>query len=160
MATVYLAARYSRRLELCGYRDVLTGLGIDVPARWLNGSHQIDDVGNPIGEGGEALVEHVRTEGLSPQAAAPLREKFALDDFEDVLAADILIAFTEVPRTSNSRGGRHVELGIALGAGIPVVVIGPRENVFCHLPQVQHFETWEAFLGGHLLRHLSTEASA
>jgi hypothetical protein len=138
MRTVYLAARYSRRLELCGYRAQLADLGIAVNSRWLNGSHQLDNEGHPIGETGERLVE-------SPQAEPALREKFALDDRDDVLAADTLIAFTEIPRTSNSRGGRHVELGIALGAGIRVIVIGPRENVFCHLPEVEHYDTWADF---------------
>jgi hypothetical protein len=141
---VYLAARYSRRLELCRYRSQLAAIGIDVNSRWLNGSHQLDNSGRPIGDDGEALVEEFRFE--SAQAPAPLREKFATDDRDDVLAASLLVAFTEVPRTSNSRGGRHVELGIAIGAGIPVVVIGPRENVFCHLPEVEHYDTWDAFL--------------
>jgi hypothetical protein len=136
---IYLAARYSRRLELCGYRAELVAAGHSVPARWLNGSHQLNNEGMPIGDDGEALVEAA---SQSAEAAAPLREKFATEDRDDVLAADVLIAFTEVPRSSNSRGGRHVELGIAIGAGIPVIVVGPRENVFCHLPEVTHYETW------------------
>ena len=136
---VYLAARYSRRLELCGYRADLQARGYTVPARWLNGSHQLGNDGQPIGDDGEVLVEF---HGQSAEAAAPLREKFATDDRDDVLAANLLIAFTEVPRTSNSRGGRHVELGIAIGARIPVVVVGPRENVFCHLPEIDHHDTW------------------
>lgn len=140
-ARIYLAARYSRRLELVGYRGQLEALSYEIPARWLNGSHQLDNEGRPIGEDGEALVEQHDEYG-SAQASPPLREKFAMDDLEDVLQADILVAFTEMPRTGNSRGGRHVELGIAIGAGIPVMVVGPRENVFCHLPHVRHFETW------------------
>ena len=65
------------------------------------------------------------------------RHKFATDDLEDVLAAEVLMAFTEEPRSGNSRGGRHVELGIALGTGRHrIVIVGPRENVFCWLPQV------------------------
>lgn len=140
---VYLAARYSRRLELCDYRAQLAAYGITVNARWLNGSHQLDNAGTPIGDRGEHLVEHGDEAG-----AALLRGKFAIDDRDDVLAADMLIAFTEAPRTSNSRGGRHVELGIALGAGIPITVIGPRENVFCWLPEVGHYEDWPKFLAG------------
>lgn len=135
---VYLAARYSRRLELCGYRDILRGWGFDVQARWLDGSHQLGNDGTPIGDQGEALVETGRVED-----AAALREKFAVDDFEDVAGADLLVAFTEQPRSGNSRGGRHVELGIALGCGIDVVVIGPRENVFCWLPEVRHWDFWD-----------------
>jgi hypothetical protein len=140
--SIYLAARYTRRVELCGYREELWQRGIDVTSRWLNGSHQLSDIGTPIGDAGELLVET----GDQERADA-LRRKFATDDIEDVLAADELVAFTEVPRTSNSRGGRHVELGIALGAGRRVTVIGPRENVFCWLPQVRHFDSWPEYLG-------------
>jgi hypothetical protein len=135
---IYLAARYTRRLELCGYREQLRALGHTVDARWLNGSHQLDDKGMPIGEHGEALFE-----SGSPQAPDHLRQKFAVDDRDDVLAADKLIAFTEQPRSGNSRGGRHVELGLALGAGIPVIVVGPRENVFTWLPEIEHYDTWD-----------------
>jgi len=116
---IYLAARYSRREELCGYRSQLEALGHTVTSRWLNGNHQIDD------------------KGLSVEAAQNERERFATEDFTDVLSAHVLIAFTEQPRSSNSRGGRHVELGIALGSRrMAVIVVGPRENVFCCLPSI------------------------
>lgn len=140
MISYYLAARYTRRLELCEYREQLHTLGFRVYGRWLDGSHQLDDTGTPIGDAGELLVEQ------GGQRAATLRRKFADDDFEDVMTADRLIAFTEVPRTSNSRGGRHVELGIALGQRKPVTIIGPRENVFCWVPSVEQFDTWPEFL--------------
>lgn len=138
---IYLAARYSRRLELCGYREELVRRGFTVTSRWLDGSHQLDNAGTPIGDHGEQLVETGDEE-----RAALLREKFATDDRDDVLSADALVAFTEVPRAGTSRGGRHVELGIALGVGMPVTVVGPRENVFCWLPEVTHYETWPEYL--------------
>jgi hypothetical protein len=137
---VYLAARYSRRLELCVCRAEFARMGIEVTSRWLDGNHQLDDNGVPIGEHGEALVE----DGHGAEAAE-LRAKFALDDYQDVLAADVLIAFTEPPRSDKGRGGRHVEFGIALGAGRQIVVIGPRENIFTWLPTVDHFDTWGEF---------------
>lgn len=133
----YLAARYSRREELCRYRDQLKAAGYAVTSRWLNGKHQIDNSGKPIGDNGESLVE----DG-SGDYAATMRQHFAQEDVADVLAADVLIAFTEVPRSGHSRGGRHVELGLALGTNRRVIVVGPRENVFCWLPQVEHFEEW------------------
>ena len=44
----------------------------------------------------------------------------------------MLIAFSEEPRALNaSRGGRHVEFGIALALGKKVAVVGPRGK---HLP--------------------------
>lgn len=141
---IYLAARYSRREELCGYREQLRGIGFDVQAVWLNGEHQISDRGTPIGETGEALVEG--DDGSTSGEAARLRQRFARDDFRDVAGCELLIAFTEQPRTSSSRGGRHVELGIALGLRKPVIIVGPRENIFCWLEDVRQFETWEACL--------------
>src|SRR5690348_13792693 len=107
---IYLASRYSRRLELCEYRSQLQALGHVIPARWLNGGHQLDNGGNPISEDGEALVEIGRD-----FQAAELRQKFARDDWEDVTSAELVISFTEAPRSGHSRGGRHVEFGIALG---------------------------------------------
>ena len=140
---IYLAARYTRRLELCSYRDQLEARGHKVPARWLTGVHQIGGDGTPIGDNGEQLFEPGH-----PDADA-LRDKFARDDLEDVLAADMLIAFTETPRgqaTSQSRGGRHVELGIAIGRGISTVIIGPRENLFCWLPQCPAYPDFPSLL--------------
>lgn len=138
---IYLAARYSRREELCGYRDQLRALGHHVQARWLDGEHQISDSGTPIGNQGEALVEG--DDGGTSAEACALRAKFAQDDWEDVNAAEVVICFTEPPRSNASRGGRHVELGIALANRALVVVVGYRENIFCWLPQVQFFKTWE-----------------
>lgn len=134
---IYLAARYSRREELCGYRAELEALGHTVTARWLNGSHQISDNGTPIGDDGESLVEFGQTE-----RAAQLRQHFAEEDLADVIRADLLVAFTEPPRSSASRGGRYVEMGVAIGHGIPVVIVGPRENVFCWLPGIPAYATW------------------
>lgn len=139
---IYLAARYSRRLELCGYRDQLRALGHEVPARWLNGAHQISTDGMPLTEEGERKFE----EG-HPDADA-LRAGFARDDLDDVLAANLVVAFTEQPRSGagSSRGGRHVELGVAIGTGKRIAVVGPRENIFCWLPHIWHYPGWPSFL--------------
>lgn len=150
---IYLAARYSRRLELCGYAEQIRERGGIVDAVWLKGEHQISDTGTPIGEGGEALVEG---DDVSTSArAAALRQKFAQDDFRDVLMCDLLIAFTEPPRSSSSRGGRHVELGIALGLMKHVWIVGPRENIFCWMEDVRQFDTWKECLA--MLERLQEE---
>ena len=138
---IYLAARYSRRDELCGYRKELIALGHEVRARWLNGKHQINDKGIPVGDDGEELVESGDPK-LDKKAAA-LRANFALDDWEDVGAADLLVNFTEAPRSTASRGGRHVEFGIALALSKPVIAVGYRENIFHWLPRVRFCETWD-----------------
>lgn len=149
---IYLAGRYSRRLELCGYRDQIHAAGHTVQAVWLDGEHQINDTGQPIGEHGESLVEgtlqpgeRLSQEDTSERAAA-LRQKFAQDDFRDVVSCDLLIAFTEKPRSAPNRGGRHVELGIALGTMKRVWIVGTRENIFCWLEDVRQFDTWEQCL--------------
>jgi hypothetical protein len=137
----YLAGRYSRREELCVYKADLERKGYRVPARWLKGEHQVHGV---------EAARLVEADGPVPVGEAVL---FAEDDVEDLLASDVLINFTEEPRSGNPRGGRHVELGIALGlrrAGNKrptIYVIGPLENVFHALPEIDgRFDDWGGFL--------------
>jgi len=135
---IYLASRYTRRLELFGYRASLRSLGFTVEARWLDGQHQLDNVGIPIGDGGEKLVE-----GGDDPRNAQLRAKFAQDDWEDVSGADVVVSFTEAPRSSANRGGRHAEFGIALARNARVIVVGFRENIFHWLPRVEFVQTFD-----------------
>ena len=122
---LYLAARFSRQLELRKYADELRSNGIIVTSRWL-GQHD------------ESTYEELTPEGC---------QKCGEHDVEDVLAADGIVSFTEpngIPNTS--RGGRHVELGIAIGAGKKLYAIGPRENVFHWLPSILWYETFDHFM--------------
>lgn len=122
---VYMAARYGRREEIAGYAGQLRDLGYVVTSRWLDGAHGEDD------------------NDLTPE----LSEQFAGEDVADLTEADTLIAFSEDPDSGHSRGGRHVELGMALVMGHRIVCIGPRENVFYHLRRrVQQWDTWDAYL--------------
>lgn len=147
---IYLASRYSRREELCGYREQLQAEGHEVTSRWLNGKHQISDAGVPISDSGEALVEG--DDGSSTHCAAQLRQHFAAEDIEDVQAAECIVSFTEPPRSGHSRGGRHVEFGIGLGLAMAgetpplLIVVGHRENLFHWLPCVAFYATWEEAL--------------
>lgn len=63
-------------------------------------------------------------------------------DLADLKTATVCVAFSE-GEGSVGRGGRHTELGIALGLGIRVILVGPREHVFHCLPGVEHFLNWE-----------------
>jgi nucleoside 2-deoxyribosyltransferase len=110
----------------------------------LNGDHQISDSGAPIGESGEKLVEG-DDESVCEKSVA-LRSKFANEDLSDVEDCDVIIAFTEAPRSSASRGGRHVELGLALGMGKEIVVVGYRENIFCWLEDVNFFPDFKSVI--------------
>jgi hypothetical protein len=125
---IYLASRYSRRVELLTYAADLRAMGHAITSRWLQGAHQIDD------------------DGLSAEADGALRQRFAVEDWQDLLSAECCISFTEEPRVANSRGGRHVEFGAALRDGQLCLVVGPRENVFHCLPGVVVFPTWPAAL--------------
>jgi hypothetical protein len=140
---IYLAARYSRRAEMLVYRTQLEAIGHIVTSRWINGSHQLDTSGTPIGDHGEHLVE-----SGDCREAARLRQRFCEEDLADVLSCDCLISFTEEPRQpTTNRGGRHVELGIAIGQAAAgkdrrLITVGWRENIFHWLPQVEFYETW------------------
>lgn len=118
---IYLAARYGRREELAGYRKELEAEGFTVTSRWLDGGHDLP-LGAPLSEHAVRLAE---------------------EDRLDLIRADTLIGFTEAPGvTGRNRGGRHVEFGYALGRRMRVAIVGPRENVFHYLPEVEHFADW------------------
>ena len=122
---IYLAGRYSRRGELLGYRSNLLDIGHEVTSRWLDGNHQAAD--DRLIQGSEST-------------------QFANEDFRDVITSDLLIHFTEPPRSQRSRGGRHVEFGIALGRMLRVWIVGPCENVFCTMEDVRQFDSWKLAL--------------
>ncbi|HEX3696223.1 MAG TPA: hypothetical protein VH374_12640 [Polyangia bacterium] len=111
---IYLAARYDRRFEMLGIASDLVRAGHVVTSAWIEGGR---------GDGSEVVA--------------------ATEDMEDLSSADCLVAFTEEPTRGvpwAARGGRHVEFGVALAAGKRLCIVGPRENVFHHLPQVQVFD--------------------
>lgn len=118
MKTVYLAARFSRQLEMRGYASDLAKIDITVTSRWITGDH---------GENVEATM-------TSAELA-----RCAHEDIEDIDAANALVLFTDAPST---RGGMWVELGYALGRGIPVIACGPAANIFCEIPEVIRLSSW------------------
>ncbi len=125
---IYIAARFSRRHEANELAHHLKAQGHTITSRWV------------LPE-----VDHVLPVGISAQAEDLERRRYAMEDCEDVLACDWMISLMEEPR-SNTRGGRHIEFGMALGLGKRLTIIGPRETVFHHLDQVEHFETTQDFL--------------
>lgn len=126
---IYLAARFSKRHIVHEIGKELEKNGHKIVSRWsLPGS------------------DHVKKVGLSEQAEDAERRRFAMEDLEDVKAADWVVSLMEPPR-NDGRGGRHVEFGFALALGKELTIIGDRETVFHHLDEVEHFDTVESFLG-------------
>ena len=123
---VYLAARYSRNDEMRGVRDVLAALGFQVTSRW------IEDLGGRYGKGSFTPDQLNSDAGYC--AGVGRR------DVEDIEDADVVVSFTSPD--GGGKGGRHVEFGLALGLGKHLVVVGPRENVFHTLPDVEWYPDW------------------
>lgn len=121
--TVYLAARFSRKNEIKAKSLELIELGINVTSRWL------DETADPNSD----LKEF----------SDDLHTQVAQTDIEDIDNADLLVLFTEDPELAFKRGGRHFESGYAYGKGTPMVTVGPKENVFHHLPKILNVDTWE-----------------
>jgi nucleoside 2-deoxyribosyltransferase len=118
--SVYLAARIRRRDELEEYRAQLEAAGIEVTSRWLTMP--------PPTEWTDEVWAHLAT-----------------IDREDVLRADGLVLFAE-PGQVDGGSGRHVEFGMALALGRPIIVVGRLENLFQRLPEVTVVPDWPAAL--------------
>src|SRR5277367_3461579 len=114
---IYLASRFSRQREMRAIRDRIVAMGHEVNSRWLEEEYESSGHG-------------------SSQAPPEHHEKWAKYNYQDVLLCDTMVNFTEPPN-SCGRGGRHVELGLALAWGKRLIVVGHRENVFHNLPQVE-----------------------
>jgi hypothetical protein len=124
---IYLSARYSRHLELQTYAKHLESLGHEITSRWIQGNHEISGISR-------GNINHKDNERL------------AREDYYDLLIAEQVICFTELSESSYSRGGRHVEYGIALALNKRLIIIGHRENVFYFLPEIPFYETWNEAL--------------
>ena len=120
---VYLAARYSRKNEIREKAKELIDLGITVTSRWLE---EKEDPNATMADVGDAFCLEV-----------------ANQDIEDIDHSDLVVLFTENPEEAYVRGGRHFESGYAYGLKKPLIILGPRENVFHHLLNVPNVETWE-----------------
>lgn len=127
---IYIASRYSRRLEMLAHAEALQAAGHTVTSRWVFGAHDV-----AIPDEGLALPEH-----------RSVAASFALEDISDVDKAELLLAFTEAPLPVASRGGRHWEAGMACAWGMMIWIVGPRENVFYCLEDVQQFADFAAVL--------------
>lgn len=125
---IYLASRYSRREELLGYAQLLKEDGHVITSRWLREDSE---------EKGAGIQD--------PPASFPVEAQvFANLDYSDVKRSDALLLFSEYANVSlASRGGRHVEFGLALAWGKRLFVCGPRENVFHTIKGIGYTSSFE-----------------
>lgn len=110
---IYLAASFKDKNRAKVIANVIREAGIEVVARWL------------LLEKESNIVEE--------------KQQYALVDFEDVEKCQALVLLTGLSVT----GGKHVEMGMALGMGKPVFIYdSTKENIFHYLtdwPKVKRF---------------------
>ncbi len=114
MLKVYLAARFQEAPAMRSFAALLKASGIDTTSRWFDGTHEL----------------------RSDLDEAKQRQRFAAEDLEDIDAADALVLFNPAEHHRSGTGGRHVEVGYAIGTQKPIFIVGARENVFHWHPSV------------------------
>lgn len=117
MRKIYLAARWPRMNEMAGYALQIEGLGHEITAQWVFNAE-----------------------------AGKTREENALMDFRDVSRSDLVVSFTHPRGSMQTGGGRHTEFGLAAAWDIENWIVGEREQIFHHLPDVLQFDTFEQVL--------------
>jgi len=131
---VHLTAAPHRRDEIIRYAELLTDTGrVTVLSSWLAGG-QVTAAGEPVGDNGRLLLQGGGAE--ADKARVDVAEGY----LRDVVAADMVVVFTEAPGTATTT---HVELGFALAHGVPLVLVGPRDTVFDWLPDIQWCPSWD-----------------
>lgn len=124
---VYLAAPYQMKETIKERAEQVRALGIEVTSRWLEEPHK------PATQLNELTHEEHRA--------------YATQDIEDVIAADVMVFFTDQTKAI-VRAGRHVEFGVAVAINklirpMSILVVGSNhENIFHHLEGVRHFQSW------------------
>mgnify|MGYP001614890959 FL=1 len=113
---VYIASYFNTRDRIVPMAHAIRDQGHTITASWL--------------------------ETANDDNSRPRWREYALRDMDEILASDLLIVdtFDVTPR-----GGREVELGLAIAWGLYVWGVGPKRNVFHELVD-PWFETWEEAL--------------
>jgi nucleoside 2-deoxyribosyltransferase len=120
---IYLAASFTRKNELREFAKVLRKRGHEVTSRWLRER------------------AHPNTQ-IQP---GDNYRRIAKVDIEDIDRADTFVIFTTNPKHWIKRGGKHFEAGYAFSQGKRMIVVGPPENIFYFLPEMETYKNWKHF---------------
>lgn len=119
----YLAASWGRKEEISRYAQQLRDAGFGVTSTWF------DEQPGPHSSEGDYDPSYLR--------------EIAVRDVEEIEAADGLIFFANDYFVPTKGGGRHFELGYAYSEELDIYVVGGAEHVFCHLPEIEHYDLFE-----------------
>ena len=114
---IYIASYFDTRKRLYPIKHQLEKLGFEVISSWL---HESKDVAYSSATEGYLL-------------------SCAIRDMADIRESSLFILDT---LDVTPRGGREVELGLAIAGGKYIILVGPLRNVFHRLAH-QRFETWK-----------------
>ena len=126
---IYLAASYSRRLEVeARALEVWALTGHIVASTWHDGHHE-------------------SRPGIDQDGTEAERAMWAKEDLSDIGRTELLILCADLGSSGDvERGGHHFEAGYALAFGCRLAVVGQSSNVFYALPEIQRYESWPGLL--------------
>ncbi len=135
----YLASWFGNKTRLKKKVKLLSKHGIIVTSRWLD-----ENVAQTVG------IKDVTKNHLIETSRI---------DIEDIDSADVVVLVTpkkkdlkRISKTGWARGGRHFETGYqyALMTHLypkkRLIILGPKENVFHWLPEVEHASSWHELI--------------
>lgn len=108
---VYIASRYEDREDALALKKFLEEHGFIIVAQWL--TPKDDD--QPM----EKIKDNVE-----------LVQEIGERAIRDIYESDVIVVMSPKKAHGTGTGGRHVELGIAMGSQKGIVIYGERENVF------------------------------
>lgn len=111
---IYLAAMYQWMDRMKIEREKYRAAGFEITSDWIESD----------------AVNQARS-----------RHENATLDLDGVKRADVFVLYTLPIGTMFSSGGRMTELGYAIAKGKRIILVGERENVFCHLENILTFNT-------------------
>jgi nucleoside 2-deoxyribosyltransferase len=123
---VYLASQYHEKAATQKCADDLKAAGLICTSTWLQERHA----------------------PLSKLSALQTGQKidYAEQDLADVRRANVFVVFSVKEDTPILRGGMVFETGYAFALGKPVIVCGPKQNIFHWLPSIRQVDTWPEVL--------------